>query len=336
MKKVKSFSIFIALFLMFISFADTKVYADENETVILGGTPFGIKMFSQGVMVVKTEAVKTNEGAVCPAEEAGIKINDIIISANGASLTSNEDLSEIIEKSIGQDIDLTIKRENKSLKIKIRPVLNKQGIYKAGIWVKDSAAGIGTITFYSENAKGFCGLGHGICESSTGMMIPIAYGEVDNAYIASVTKSRDSQVGSLNGYFTKDTIGTALLNCSEGIYGETCSEITGARIELADKEEVKTGEAFIYTTVSGEQPEYYEAEILRVNKNSNDTDIIIKITDEELTEKTGGIVQGMSGSPIIQNNKLVGAVTHVIVDDVDCGYGIFAERMFETLAEICK
>lgn len=337
MKKSNKILIIIMIVFSLLSTGGATVYAaDNNDTVILGGNPFGIKMFSQGLMVIKTEDVKVESRSECPGKEAGIKANDIILCANGIELKSNEELSEIIENSNGECIRLLIRREEQEFEVSLTPVKNSQGIYKAGIWVKDSAAGIGTITFFSDEYNSFCGLGHGICDKDTGMLIPIAYGQVDGAYIASVTKSVDSNVGTLNGYFTRDEIGTASLNNIDGIYGETTAEITGTEIEIASKEEVVTGDAYIYTTVSGQEPKCYEAEILRVNKNSGEADIVIKITDDELLDYTGGIVQGMSGSPIVQNGKLVGAVTHVIVDDVDCGYGIFAESMMDTLAEFCS
>lgn len=335
MKKRKVFSIYLALIIIFSSVYTTQIYAAENEKVILGGTPFGIKMFSQGLMVIKTEAVKTTEGRTCPAEKSGIKVNDIIVSANEKEIKSNEELAKIIENSEGKNVRIELKRNEQLIKTIIAPVKNDEGIYKAGLWVKDSAAGIGTVTFFTKESNGFCALGHGICESNTGMLIPLAYGEVENAYIASVTKSSDGKVGALNGYFTNGTIGTATLNSNEGIYG-TSDYCSGTEIEIADCKDIEVGKAKIYTTVFGEQPEYYDAEIVRIGRNSQHADMIIKITDKELLERTGGIVQGMSGSPVIQNGKLAGAVTHVIIDDVDCGYAIFAQRMFEVLAETCS
>lgn len=335
MKKTRRFFIVFAIFLIFSSFFAINVSAEENETVRLGGTPFGIKMFSDGVMVVKTESVDNNGVKKCPAEKAGIKPNDIIVSANETKIKTNEELAQIIENSRGNAINLEIKRNDDIFSVTLTPVKNSEGVYKAGLWVKDSAAGIGTVTFYSEELKSFCALGHGICESDTGMLIPLDYGKVEKANIASVTKSKDGKVGSLNGYFTREEIGTATINSSEGIYGIT-EYCTGEEIEVAEINEIKTGEASIYTTISGQKPEYYEAEIIKVSKNNSHSDLIIKITDEELLNETGGIVQGMSGSPIIQNGKLVGAVTHVIVDDVDCGYGIFAQRMLNILKENCN
>lgn len=338
MKKTKVYIILITIIFSLISSGCVSISAEENseDTVILGGNPFGIKMFSQGVMVIKTENVKGIGSNNCPAEKAGIKANDIIISANNQNLHSNEELSEIIETSQGNPIKLIVKRAEKTFDTTITPCRNTQGIYKAGMWVKDSAAGIGTITFYSNDFGAFCGLGHGICDKDTDILIPIAYGEVNQASIATVTKSCDSNVGTLNGYFTAETIGKAVLNSSNGIYGVTDTEIEGKEIKICEESDVKSGEALIYTTISGQKPEYYEAEILRVYKDNSDRDIVIKITDEELLAETGGIVQGMSGSPIIQEGKLVGAVTHVIVDNVDCGYGILAQSMLETMEEACR
>ena len=193
MKKQKYILIILMIIMtMFnVSAVSVSATADESDTVILGGEPFGIKMFAEGVMVIKTENVKGSLSTGCPAEEAGIKANDIIISANGKKLNSNEELSKIIESSQGNTITMNIKRNDEIFTAQLTPSKNAQGIYKAGMWVKDSAAGIGTVTFYSEELGGFCGLGHGICESSTGILIPISYGEIEGAYIASVTTSCD-------------------------------------------------------------------------------------------------------------------------------------------------
>lgn len=312
--------------------------ADANEaqsqTVYLGGEPFGIKMFCDGVLVIGMQDVETENGKEHPAKNSGIKVNDVIINANGEHIESSEELKGIIEASSGDEITLTIKRNDECIETNLLPSVDKSGELKAGLWIKDSTAGLGTITFYSEDKENFCGLGHGICESETNVLLPISSGDVELACITSVTKSSGSDIGTLNGYFTGEDIGDATKNLVNGIYGCTIQDFDSKKsIEIADSSEVKLGEATIITTVNGSTPKEYEAEIIKVFPNDKTKNIVIKITDEELLEITGGIVQGMSGSPIIQNGKLVGAVTHVIVDKVDCGYGIFAENMLKTMEE---
>jgi stage IV sporulation protein B len=337
---MKKAFIYLTIFSIFIisgsaATIETKAETTSENTVILGGNPFGIKMFSDGVMVIKTENVRCEDKEYCPAEKADIREDDIIIALDNNKLRSNEELAEIIESSQGRTLKVTIKRDDKTFDVKLTPCKNTQGKYKAGIWVRDSAAGLGTITFYSEKTKGFCGLGHAICDKDTGMIIPLSYGEVVGASISDVTKSENSNVGTLNGYFTDEYYGTAKLNCKKGIYGKNTIIESGREIEISPSESVKTGYAQIYTTISGTKPELYDVEIIRLYRTNNETDMVIRITDEELIKETGGIVQGMSGSPILQNNRLVGALTHVIVDNVVCGYGIYADEMLETLIESC-
>lgn len=331
--KILSF-IFISLFLI----TPVGINADdESSTVILGGEPFGIKMFSDGVLVIKTQDVATNQGERCPADEADIQPNDVIITAQGEYLKSNEQLADIISRSEGESIDLKLKRNEKYISTSIEPVKDVDGIYRIGIWVRDSAAGIGTITCYSREGNGFCGLGHGICDKDTGALMTISSGEVDSAYISSVTKSVDGNVGTLNGYFTDEYIGKAITNSDIGIYGKAKTDnLSGSEIEVASEEDIELGSAYVYTSVYGNKPKPYEVIIEKIFTDKSSVDMVVRVTDAELLEITGGIVQGMSGSPIVQNNKLVGAVTHVMVDDVDCGYGISAQTMVKKLDTVCN
>ncbi len=329
MKKIKIFAFALLLMLWPINISASEY--DGNEKVILGGEPFGIKMFCEGVMVIELEHFESSNGKCCPAEKAGLKVNDVIISANGQYLNSNNTLNDIISKSHGNIISLKIKRNNNKLDLSVTPIKDINGVYKIGIWVKDSTAGIGTITFYSQELGSFCGLGHGICDTDTGGLIPIKSGDVDKAYVSSVSKSENGNIGSLEGYFTKFDIGSATINADNGIYGLTEeNNITGKEIIVAEKEEVKLGKATILTTINGCTPQEYEALIIKIDRNNETLNMIIEITDEDLLSKTGGIVQGMSGSPIIQNGKLIGAVTHVLIDEPEKGYAIFAENMLIT------
>lgn len=313
--------------------------SDDNKTgdkiVIPGGEAFGIKIFSNGLIVTKTEEFETNNGFICPAKKAGIETNDIIVSANKENLNTSEDLKEIIDKSNGNKIELKILRNEKELNTTLVPVKNKHGNYKAGIWIKDSAAGLGTISFYCTETESFCGLGHGICDADTGCIIPLSSGDIEKAIITSVTKSTNGNVGTLNGIFSMEDIGTAEINCDTGIYGKVKNIPADKKaIEIAPKDDVKKGNAQIITTIDENEAEKYNVKIKRIRKSSEESNMIIEITDERLLKKAGGIVQGMSGSPIIQNGKLVGVITHVFVDDVTEGYAIFAETMYDNITKL--
>lgn len=299
---------------------------DEEKTVILGGESFGIRMFSDGIMVIEIEDTIFGTETTSPAKEAGLEVNDIIKAANGEFLYSNEQFTELIIGSNGESMDLLINRNESEIIKTITPIKDLNGNYRVGMWIKDSAAGIGTITYYDPENLSFGALGHGICESKTEKLIPISFGEVDKATISSVTKSENTKVGSLNGYFNGDVIGEAIYNNECGIFGFTNNEVIGEEIKVADKSEIKTGHAQIYCTVSDNNKKSYDIKIKRLPRKGDNT-MVIEITDDELLSLTGGIVQGMSGSPIVQNNKIVGAVTHVLVNNVSCGYGICIEDM---------
>jgi len=332
----KTIKMFIIISLLLISLSPTIVTSaadksDEKTEVIIGGEAFGIKMFSEGVIVTKTESFKVSGDEYCPAKEAGISANDIIISANEIPISTNKDLKRIIENSKGSEIKLKILRQSKTIITNITAVKNEKGIYKTGMWIKDSAAGLGTVSFYSSDSKKFCALGHGICESDTGELMPLSYGEIESADITSVTKSSNGKVGSLNGYFTGEVLGEVNKNNDLGIYGTTNIISDKHIIELGKPEDVTKGKATILTTSTDNQINEYEIEIKKIKKSDPKINMIIEITDENLLESTGGIVQGMSGSPIIQKGKLVGVVTHVLVDDVTKGYAIFSETMYNEM-----
>ncbi len=334
MKKIIKLIFLINLMIFTVSPATISA-TDENadRIVIPGGEAFGIKMFSKGLLVTRVEGFEAGIKNICPAKMAGIEVNDIIVSANNKDLNSSYNFKEIIKNSNGKAIELKILRDEKEIYTTLIPLKDSAGEYKVGMWIKDSAAGLGTISFYSEKTDNFCGLGHGICEQDTGKLMPIDFGEVQTATITSVTKSTSGNVGTLNGYFSAEAIGTAEINCDIGIYGEVQNipQENKEPIEIANKEEARKGRAFILTTISENGSEKFDVEIKKIKNNSTETNMIIEITDEDLIQKTGGIVQGMSGSPIIQNGKLVGVITHVFVDDVTTGYAIFAETMYEKM-----
>ena len=330
MRKITSFISITLLFTFIISYPPPAKQAvaevDNTKTVQLGGEPFGIKMFSDGVLVIGVEDTIYGSDTPSPAVIAGIKENDIIKSIDGDIITSNEHFTKLIRNSGGNELILNIDRNGKLLKLKITPEYDLTGIPRVGLWIKDSAAGIGTITYYDTENSNFGALGHGICESQTGKLIPLSYGEVAKASISDVVKSENGKVGSLNGYFEGDILGEAYLNSENGIFGSLSCQTYSETIEVADKNEVKIGDAYIYCTIDGNKKERYEIKIKRLSHGSNQA-MVIEITDPDLLSVTGGIVQGMSGSPIVQNGKLVGALTHVLVNIVTSGYGIYIEDM---------
>lgn len=320
-----------------IPIKNVEINIRENETVIPCGNPFGIKLFTEGVMVVKTDKIIVNNKAYNPARDSGIELGDIITHVNSQQVSYTEDLPVVVNKSNGNPVQLTIVRDNKVISKTIQPVDTGNGCYKIGLWVRDSSAGIGTMTFYHPESNAFGGLGHGICDVDTGTLLPMAQGEVTGAKIESITKARAGSAGTLNGYHCDNgCTGYVISNCESGIFGYiNQSPVDNKEITVAYKQQVKTGKAQIITTVDNGSPKYYDIEIESINYNENmkTKNIVIRITDDELLSKTNGIVQGMSGSPIIQDNRLVGAVTHVFVNEPTRGYGIFAENMIEDFNE---
>ena len=304
----------------------------KRQYVVTGGEIFGIKLYTDGVIIVDIDEIETDSGLVSPGKVAGIKIGDIVKSVDGKSVTSSSHLSKILRESKGNEIKISLLRENKTIEIKFKTVKEKEsGSYKAGLWVRDSTAGLGTVTFYNTNNNTFAGLGHPIHDIDTNEIMPIKTGVMAEAFVSGLYKSTFGNVGELCGTLTGKNTGTLCLNDETGIYGYCITEKSD-KLPVAVRQEVHQGKAQIRCTVDDSGPQYYDIEITKIYSNfaSVNKDMIIKVTDEKLIGKTGGIVQGMSGSPIIQNGMLVGAVTHVFVNNPKQGYAIFAERMLET------
>ena len=312
---------------------------DEMYVALLG-QPFGMKIYTQGVLVINFTDVDTKEKKKSPAKDAGIRIGDYILSVNERQITTNEELSEYVELSGGEVIKLKVMRGEKIFYVKVKPELSKEtNSYKLGLWVRDSSAGIGTLTFYSPMTNVVCGLGHGICDTDTDELLELDSGEMVDAKIISVTKGKNGNPGELHGQFLYNSIADILLNCEIGVYGKLNSNIDVSHlVEIGLKQEIKDGKAQIYCTVEGETPQYYDCTIKKRMSAyfSKEQNMIVTITDKKLLEKTGGIVQGMSGSPILQNGKLIGAITHVFLDDPTGGYAIFAENMLETAQSVAE
>lgn len=303
----------------------------ERPKLVPCGQAFGIKLITDGVMVVDF----TSLDSCCPAKECGIKEGDVIVSINGEEVGSNSDVSRIIRNCEGKDCEILLKRNGTEKSVNLTPVLSG-GVYKAGMWVRDSSAGIGTLTFYDEETGIFGGLGHPVCDSDTKEMLPLSEGVVGDIKITGFIKSENGKPGQLLGEFaSSDDLGDILLNCKDGLYGKLDKNPSQEKaVELGFRQEIKKGKAEIYCSTDGGEPKAYEVEISQINLHeSAEHDLVIEITDKELLESTGGIVQGMSGSPIIQNGRLVGAVTHVFIDDPSKGYGIFADEMYQRCGE---
>ncbi|MBR7132495.1 MAG: SpoIVB peptidase [Clostridia bacterium] len=312
---------------------------DELHVAVLGNL-FGMKLYTEGVLVVETTEVETEKGNVKPAEKAGIKTGDYILSVDGEEITTNEDLSRAVEKSNGEKMQLVILRKGKKIHIGVKAALSADtGNYKIGLWVRDSSAGIGTLTFYSPATGVVCGLGHGICDEDTGTLLQLDSGELVSAEILTVEKGCAGSPGQLKGKFRFETIGEIDLNCECGVYSALTGKIdTSSLTEIALKQEVTEGRAQILCTVEGDTPKLYDCTVeLRASAFLSSTqNMMVTVTDSELLSATGGIVQGMSGSPVVQNGKLVGAITHVLVDDPTRGYAIFAENMLETAQSVAE
>lgn len=316
-----------------IPIKNAEVQEIETPMLVPGGQPFGIKLQMDGVMIINTDETQTASGTESPAEEAGLRAGDIIHCADGISIASSDDLRHAIEGSEGQTIDIEFTRNDKAMETELTPVYSSsEGCYTAGVWVRDSLAGIGTLTFYEPETLTFGGLGHPICDGDTGVCIPIGQGNACPVTVSDLVKGSAGSPGMLEGTFLgDDTMGSLVFNNRCGVFGTLSSKPSSSEaIPMAFKQEVRPGKAEIICTVSGTEPETYSAEIEEIDMAGSDNikNMIIRITDKRLLEKTGGIVQGMSGSPVIQNGKLVGAVTHVFVDDPTRGYGIFCENMY--------
>lgn len=307
--------------------------AKESEVMVLGN-PFGIKIYTDGVMIVGFNNVDTHNGSLNPAVNAGLKTGDVILEINGVKMRENTDVQSAVLTSGGNALKMLIRRDSKSFTVMVTPEQSvTEGSWKAGMWVRDSSAGIGTMTFYDPSCNIVAGLGHGICDPDTDKLLPLSSGEFVEADIIGLKKSDEDEAGELQGIFSGGEVASFKCNDVTGVYGTNCNtEFTGKLMPVALKQEIKAGNATVITTIDGNGPKEYDCKIEKIyyNEDSKIKNMIIKITDKELIEKTGGIVQGMSGSPILQNGKLIGAVTHVLVGDSTKGYAIFAENMLET------
>ena len=332
----KSSIFLLGALLSFICFYKTEkvvsVSADTAEQIVyVGGMSAGFTLKSGEIQVIGLCEVMSEKGVNSPALQSGLKSGDKITSVNGAKVETVLQLNEILNKTRGKTLDFCILRGNEELKVQIQPLKDKiTGKYKIGILARDSLSGIGTVTYIDKENGRFGALGHSVAREDR-QELKISDGIVYECSIVGVSKGVRGRAGELRGMFISDkTFGTAEKICSCGIFGQISDdfEVNGLLKTVATSQSACPGKAIIYSTINGVEKKSYDVEIVKVDKhNKENKNYVIKITDDDLIRETGGIVQGMSGSPIIQNGKLIGAVTHVFLNDPTRGYGIDIQTM---------
>lgn len=317
---------------------DVKVNVIPKTAVIPVGKAIGMKLYTDGVLVVGMSEINGKK----PYENSGIQEGDRIVEINHEKIENTNDLIITVNQSMGKVLKVTYEREEITATTNIQPVKTNKNEYKLGLWVRDSTAGVGTMTFYEPSSGMFAALGHGITDVDTSELISIASGELVTTQILSVVKGEKGVPGEVRGTIDKSTLlGKISKNTRYGIYGKVDNPARlniseSNKVEVGLRDEIKIGKAQILCQLDNGNTESYDIEIqkLFLNNNENNKSMMIKITDEKLLEKTGGIIQGMSGAPIIQNGKFIGAVTHVLVNDPKAGYGVFADIMLKQLKEV--
>ena len=328
------------------------------ESVYAGGMPFGVKFYTEGILVVgfcDVDVTSSGGGTrnVNPARDAGLRTRDVIVGVNGEAPICAASLTRAVEESAGKPITLTVKRTAQphaakkqggtepratQLTVTVTPVRSvSENRYKTGLWVRDSGAGIGTVTFIIPETKAFAGLGHGICDGDTGDLIPMQRGQVTDVTVSGIERGEAGDPGAIKGYFAPGKTGALLGNTECGVYGvfSELPEEVSAKLPVGTRQELREGDATILCTLDNGKVGQYKVKITSIDRAATGSKCFtLTVTDPALIEKTGGIVQGMSGSPVIQNGKLMGAVTHVLISDPTAGYGIFIENMLGVMPEM--
>ena len=315
---------------------DVKVMMVDRQAVYAGGEAIGIYVKTSGVLVIGTSEVERPDGSEAAPAENILKAGDYILSVNGEKVAEKEDLQRLVQQNGAEKEILKINRKGEEVEVSVTPVQNKNGTYMLGAWVRDDLAGIGTLTYYKEDGT-YGALGHAVSDGDVGERIQMREGYVYNAQIIGVKKGQKGNPGELSGmirYQSADCLGTIEENTDIGIYGKLDGNIAalprGDYYNICYKQDIKQGPATIICGFTGEKKEYaIEIESLDYSGREANKGILFRVTDEQLLDMTGGIVQGMSGSPILQDGKIIGAVTHVFVSDSSMGYGIFIENMVE-------
>lgn len=332
-KVLKNVLIFTALVILAVTFSPVGAKADEGQ-LYLGGFPAGFVLNTTTVEVIGVCDVVTGDGVCSPAREAGMKTGDVIDKINGEEVNAVSDINKIISREY-KKYEVEILRGGERLTLTVNPAKEAaSGGKRLGVLVKDSINGIGTVTYIDGSNRKFASLGHPVTDLQNNL-VKINGGTIYGSLIYDVKKGVRGTPGELRGAFESGSeIGSATLNCSCGVYGDLSSKFDCSKLLKISKgslDVAEVGPAYIYTTIYGKQAEKYNISIVKVDKTGKDNkNFIIKIDDERLLEKTGGIVQGMSGSPIVQNGKLIGAVTHVFINDPTRGYGIGIDKMLSS------
>ena len=317
---------------------DVTVNVIPKTSVIPLGKAIGMKMYTEGVLVVGMTEIEGKK----PYENSGIETGDKIIEINNQEINNTDELIACVNSSKGETVEIKYISDTEEKVANIEPVKTANNEYKLGLWVRDAAAGVGTLTFYEPSTGNFGALGHGINDVDTYELIDIANGELVTTNIVDIVKGQNGTPGEIRGTIDNGiTVGAIAKNTSFGVYGQI-SNINRLNIdsskamEVANRNEIKTGKAEIICELENGTTKTYEIEIQKIflENNENNKSMLIKITDEELFEKTGGIIQGMSGAPIIQNGKFIGAVTHVLVNDCKMGYAVFGDLMIKQLRSV--
>ena len=309
-----------------------------KTTVVPMGNAIGMKLYTAGVLVVGMSEIEGKK----PYENSGIKEGDRIIQINQNQIDNTDDLMKAVNKSDGNNISIKYVRDEKTITTSIKPLKNSSNEYKIGLWVRDAAAGVGTLTFYEPTTGSFAALGHGIVDVDTGGILNIANGELVTSKLISIQKGEKNNPGEIKGSIDSGvTIGEIEKNTNFGVFGLVSNRGNldlkkSKEYDVALRSEIKTGEAEIICELEEGKKETYKIEIEKIytSNNYDNKSMLIKITDERLLEKTGGIIQGMSGAPIIQNGKFIGAITNVLVSDPMTGYAIFGDLMIKQMRTV--
>ena len=316
-----------------ISMKTMNVHVLQKMKLAPYGAPIGIYVSTKGLLVLDTGVVEGRDSMSYEPAKNIFQPGDYILEWNGKKVENIAAMNQMVEGSKGKRAQVLLRRGNENIRVRITPVMSKKGTYKIGVWVREDTQGIGTITYITEEGS-FGALGHGITDSDTGTMIRLSEGEIYTAKILNVIKGRKGIPGELEGIISmtkQQKMGEIKENTSLGIYGTVNDNVSrrlaNQFVDIAMKQKIKKGKAILRTRMDGACKDY-EIQITDIDMTSKDNKgMVIKVTDKELLKKTGGIVQGMSGSPILQNGKIIGAVTHVFVNDSTKGYGIFIENM---------
>lgn len=321
---------------------ETIVPVVAQDMLIPGGQSVGVRMDVKGVLIVGLEDIKTVDGTtVNPGMLAGLQIGDSVLSIDGVEVNNAREVQQVINQ-VQDVVSIRIMRKGQAQTITMKPVVAaKDNLYKLGIWVRDKTAGLGTLTFYNPSNNTYGALGHAITDPATGSVLAVADGQLIYSKVESVKQGKAGEPGEIHGIFYEadEPFGVLLKNTDFGIYGTLYDSVDYKKMKpmpIGYQNQVKRGKAYILTTIDGKKVEKFEISIEKINAQASpDTkSMVIRVTDQRLLDKTGGIVQGMSGSPILQDDKIIGAITHVFVNDPQRGYGIFIEWMLSESKEL--